>query len=283
LEEKAAARPDDIAVNLALARYLVNWDDAERASEVIERLVQLAPDNPDLQLLSARFLLNHAWYDPMRLEEADDAFGRVLALRPADPIAVILQAEARALKAFEERREKDSSTTFADRAKADLRDRRINLAGVDLTGVSINSVDLGAIDAARSDWAATDLGGIDLSGANLTDANLPEVGWQGIRLANARMRRVKAPRGYFSNADLSGADLRSADLSSAELWSANLAGANLSGANLNGANLRGADLRNTIVDAETSLRAEIDCETRLSRALRQRLSEFSDRCESRSN
>jgi uncharacterized protein YjbI with pentapeptide repeats len=286
LEEGAAARPEDVAANLALARYLVNWDDTARASQVIERLGMLAPDDPDVRMVSARFLLNGAGSDPIRLGEADRAFARVLALRPSDTLAVVLQAEARAWKAYEEQKPEISVKSYADRPKADLRDQELDLAGIDLTGVSLSFVDLGAIKARRSDWAATNLRGLDLSGADFTGANLSDADWQGARLTNARLRRLKAPHAYFSEADLSGADLRSADLSFAHFSSANLAGANLSGANLTGASLwgadlRGADLRGTVgvnVHSVSFLGdawgrdVKIDCQTRLPRDVEEHVS-----------
>jgi uncharacterized protein YjbI with pentapeptide repeats len=204
LQQAAAARPNDVAAQLAVARYLVEWNEAGPGAQIIERLVVAAPNDPNVRFLEARRMLNQAGRDLARLRVAHAAFGRVLEVDPSNTLARLLQTELVNQIARAEKVEGGAIPAKTDVPRTSLKGRNLNLERVDLTGLSLRSLDFGALDAGRSDWSATSVSG-DFSGADLSDAILKEADWSGTHLSGAKMRRLRAAGAKFAFADLSGA------------------------------------------------------------------------------
>lgn len=268
LEQAAAQSPDNLDRQINLATFFVDWADNTRAEPVIAHLVATAPEDPRVQFLEARHILqSRRRGDPAKLR-ALDALKRLAADDAVARLAYETNAAGLALAdlAGPDGRIPD------DAVRPHRRIAELDVSGRNLTGQTLGFVEIDRLKASRSDWTAGYLGDLDLSSADFRDAIFTEAVLTGSNFKGADLRRAKLAGALFTGADFSGAQMALANLRGAYSSNVKFVGTDLRGATLSGelkdtdfsrADLRGTDLRELLHEGARWTGARYDCGTRL--------------------
>lgn len=256
LEKAALARPKSVPDAVRLVRFYIDWRDEYRARAALPKLLELAPADPEVQLVEARLQYLSAGLDVARLRSVREKLAR---LRDADAVARILLEEV-------DRRISRLSLHTLDGAPVNHVKlppstlKNIDLTGRDMTGFSLDGITVEGLVAPRSDWTASLLSNGDFSGVDFSEAIFTEAVLAGAVFKNANLDGAKFAGALLAAADFRDASMRLANLREADASDAKFAGADLRGADLRGAGLVGADFTGARYDCTTRFRPDFEPE-----------------------
>ncbi len=252
LEKAATANPRSVPDALRLMRFYVGWRDEYRARATLPKLLELAPTQPEVQLLEVRLQYLSAGRDLAKLRSVRE---KLAALRDADPVARILFEETdRLIRTQSLHRSDGAPANHVKPPPSTL--KNIDLTGRDMTGFSLDGIILTGLVAPGSDWTASLLSEHDFSGVDFSNTIFTEAVLARVVFKNAELNGAKFAGALLVGADFSGASMRLANLRGADATEARFAGADLRGADLRGVGLVGADFTGARYDCTTRFRSD---------------------------
>ena len=254
LEKAATASPRSVPDALRLMRFYVGWRDGYRARAALPNLLEMAPTEPEVQLLEVRLQYLSAGRDLAKLRSVRE---KLAALRDADPVARILLEETdRLIRTQSLQRSDGAPANHVKPPPSTL--KNIDLTGRDMTGFSLDGIILTGLVASGSDWTASLLSEHDFSGVDFSNTIFTEAVLARVVFKNAELSGAKFAGALLVGADFSGASMRLANLRGADATEAKFAGADLRGADLRGAELVGADFTGARYDCTTRFGPEFN-------------------------